>query len=890
MNITEIETAVSDLAAKPFDQETFFFDLITAYGAPSSTVERIRTGSTGKSDVNGAVLWTPKIHYVYNKMSELPAQLDELAASKKTTSKKVRFLVATDGEDIGIRDTKLDETSYFSIYELAEKFGTLLPVAGFERYSAVEENPVDVKASSRLAKFYDAIIKENPEWATDERRHDMNQFMTRMIFCFFAEDTGIFPQENMFAKTLHEYGGKDGADGPALIERIFTIMATSIDGRAERDDPPYIRHFPYVNGGLFSGSVECPVLSKTAWQYLREAGDLDWAEINPDIFGSMLQAVVDPKQRHELGMHYTSVPNIMKVLGPLFLDDYKKRFETAGRNRKKLRDLLRDVTHTRVFDPACGSGNFLVIAYRELRILEERIETKLGELNGGANMMMFTHINLENFYGIEIDDFAAETAKLALWIAEYQANKLLEQAIGRRVPSLPLRAGANIHCGNALRIDWAEVCPKKDEYLTYVAGNPPFLGSKFQDKEQKSDMMSVFDGYIKATRNLDFVACWFLKGSQHLKSGKCTGVAFVSTNSICQGDSVPTLWPHILDGSVHITFAHRSFKWSNNASKGAAVSCVVVGLGNSNKDAVIYDGDAAKDVSVIGPYLTGCLSFVTPSRSPISSLSSMVLGATPRDGGNLILTSDEKDKLISRQTEAGKLVKDFVGSQEWIKGNKRYCIWITDDNILLAQEIPEIADRLIRISNMRSSSSKAATRKLANVPHRFEYSSGTACHHSIVIPRIASERRKYIPVGIINFDAVVSMSMFAMYDAPIWNLSILSSRLHREWIGTVCGRLKTDLSYSNTLGWNTFPVPALTDVDKADLEACARGILEARDMHPTKTLADLYDPDRMPDNLRAAHERNDEVLEKIYIGRRFKNDTERLDHLFERYEELTKDD
>jgi hypothetical protein len=667
-----------------------------------------------------------------------------------------------------------------------------------------------------------------------------------------------------------------------------------------------------VNGGLFSGSTEVPRFTRMARTYLIHAGNLNWQQINPDIFGSMIQAVADDEERGALGMHYTSVPNILKVLNPLFLDDLRAALNEAGDNERKLLNLRKRMARIRIFDPACGSGNFLVIAYKQMREIEAEINRRRGELHLGSE------IPLTNFRGIELRDFPAEIARLALIIAEFQCDVLYLGQKDALAEFLPLDAQNWIVCGNALRLDWLSICPptgtgvklvaddlfgtplnqteidfENEGGETYVCGNPPYLGSKWQSEEQKADLAAVFASHGTGWKTLDYVAGWFMKAADYgAKTSAST--AFVSTNSICQGVQVPILWPLVFATDHRIVFAYTSFKWANLASYNAGVTVAIVGISRSaGRPRILFSAVGKNEVSTkqvlnINAYLVpGPDIVVQPVRESASGCAYMDLGNMPKDGGHLIFSAEQAEEAVRIAPAIAKYVVDFVGSQEFVKGIVRKCLWIEDEQAEVAGRIPIIAGRLAGVRTMRLASDAESTRAYADRPHRFKQIQGRGLNSSIVVPKVSSESRDYLPVGLLTAHSVVSDNAFALYDAPLWNMALIASRLHLIWIATVCGKMKTDFRYSNTLGWNTFPVPLLTEQNKADLTACAENILLAREAHFPATIADLYAPDAMPDNLRHAHERNDEVLERIYIGRRFRNDTERLEKLFELYTKMT---
>jgi hypothetical protein len=912
MNAVEIESAVSELALLPFDKEEFAYAFLAAFGNKATTIQRLRKGDSNASDMPGGVLQRNHIHIALAEPGEVGRTLAALKASPKTAQAKAKFILATDGTTLEAEELSTGEAIACEYPQFPDHFGFFLPLAGISTIKEIKDNPIDVRATGRLNKLYIELLRENPAWATFERRPDMNHFMARLVFCFFAEDTDIFPGASLFTTTVDRMSERDGSNVHEVLETIFRAMNTKSEARAAAGLPRWATEFPYVNGGLFSGSTEVPKFTRTARSYLYQAGQLDWKEINPDIFGSMIQAVADDEERGALGMHYTSVPNILKVLNPLFLDDLRTQLEAAGDNKIKLLNLRKRMSRIRVFDPACGSGNFLVIAYKQMR----EIEAKVNRLRGEANLP--SEIPINNFRGIELRDFPAEIARLALIIAEFQCDVLYRGQKEALKDVLPLDSQNWITCGNALRLDWLAIWPptgtgvklvgddlfntpldqaeidfENEGGETYICGNPPYLGSTWQTDEQKADLEAIFGKRAKNWKSLDYVAGWFMKAADY---GVHTRViaAFVSTNSICQGSQVPILWPLIFSSGQHIAFAHTSFQWANLASHNAGVTVVIIAISNQPGGvrrlfSVVADGKVTeKQVDFINAYLVGGMDVIV---SPISRQGDgrglMEWGNKPTDGGNLFLTSDERDALLQAAPEAARFVRRFLGAQEFIRGEQRYCLWIEDSEREDAESIPELKKRIDAVATMRAESKAAETRPAAAFPHRFRQIQSVAKSYSLVVARVSSEGREYLPIGLEDSGTIVGDRNFALYDAPLWNLALIASRLHWVWIGTVCVRMRTDFSYSNTLGWNTFPVPTLTEQNKADLTGCAQEILLAREAHFPATIADLYDPGTMPDDLRRAHEKNDETLERIYIGRKFKNDTERLEKLFDLYIKMT---
>lgn len=914
MNAVEIEEAISALAEQPFDPAEFSFAFLEAFGNKATTIKRLRSGTTNKSDIGG-VLQTGNIHIKVCDEGTVPETIRDLrdSSATKNARNRIKFILATDGVTLEAEDLVTDVPPIACEYaEFPDHFGFLLPLAGISTVKQIRESAFDIKATGRLNRLYVELLKDNLDWGAADRRHEMNHFMARLIFCFFAEDTDIFHGDNLFTATIDQMSARNSSNTHEVISELFQAMDTAIVRRASAKLPRWAGQFPYVNGHLFSGSVEVPQFSKIARSYLLHIGNLDWKKINPDIFGSMIQAVADDEERGALGMHYTSVPSILKVLNPLFLDDLREKLEEAGGNPRKLLNLRNRMAKIRVFDPACGSGNFLVIAYKEMRAIEAEINRRRGETDRR------TDIPLTNFRGIELRDFPAEIARLALIIAEYQCDVTYRGQKEALAEFLPLDAQNWITCGNALRLDWLSICPptgtgvkmhgddlfntsldqpqidfENEGGETYICGNPPYLGSREQKTEQKEDLGHIFDGRTKSWKSLDYVAGWFMKAADYGLHTP-TASAFVSTNSICQGQQVPILWPLIFKTGHEIAFAHTSFKWANLASHNAGVTVAIIAISNHAGTirklfAIGGAGEVTvRDAANINAYLVAAPEFMVSKRSkPLSLLAHMNYGNYPGDGNHLTLSGLERQKLLDRSPELQFLVRPVYGAQEFIRGMSRYCLWIDDGDLETAKADPEVARRLEAVRETRLASRDGSLNKLASRPHQYR-DRNTAKSHLILVPTVSSEQREYIPTDLKSAVAVTTNQAFALYDAPLWNMALLASKLHLVWIATVCGKLKTDFRYSNTLGWNTFPIPRLTEKNRKDLTHCAEDILLAREAHFPATIADLYDPEKMPADLRAAHDRNDEVLERIYIGRRFKNDTERLEKLFELYTQMTK--
>ena len=913
MNAVEIEEVISNLAESPFDALEFPFLFLSAFGNKETTIKQLRSGSSNKSD-QGGILQRNNIHLKVCDIGEVTKTLAELRASPSTVKAKAKFILSTDGVEFEAEDLSTGEVIACDYEKFSDHFGFFLPLAGITTVKQIRESAFDIKATGRLNRLYVELLKDNPDWGSAERRQNMNHFMARLIFCFFAEDTDIFNGADQFTGIIDLMSERDSSNTHEIIEEIFRAMNTKPEDRNDVGIARWANVFPYVNGGLFSGNTNVPKFSRIARSYFLHIGNLEWTKINPDIFGSMIQAVADDEERGSLGMHYTSVPNILKVLNPLFLDDLREKLSEAGDNPRKLLNLRNRIAKIRVFDPACGSGNFLVIAYKEMRAIEAEINQLRDEIDRR------TDIPITNFRGIELRDFPAEIARLALIIAEYQSDLAYRGQKEALADFLPLDAKNWITCGNALRLDWLSICPptgtgvkhhaddlfhsridqaqidfKNEGGETYICGNPPYLGSTWQSKEQKEDLGRVFDGHTTSWKSLDYVSGWFMKAADYGLHTPAVS-AFVSTNSICQGQQVPILWPLIFSTGHEISFAHTNFKWANLASHNAGVTVAIIGISNSagrKKRLFMVDSDGLSIQKVsqnINAYLIDAPNIVIEKLSkPINQqFPQITRGNIPVDGGNLYLSFAEKEENIDLYN-AG-IIRPCLGSEEFISGKQKYCLWLDKhaDESVLGHSF--IAPRLDGVRKMRRESKKAATNAAADYSHVFFEKRQHGDESIIAIPAISSENRDYLPVGILEAGSIITGKMYGIFDAPMWNMALIASRLHWVWIGTVCARLEMRFSYSNTLGWNTFPVPKLTEKNKEDLTRCAEDILLAREAHFPTTIADLYNSETMPANLRDAHDRNDETLERIYIGRRFRNDTERLEKLFELYTKVTTQD
>jgi len=873
-------------------QGNFIFDFLDAYGFPKSTITRLRNGDDSRNVGEGNDIALRK--QVYFQLTDVGKDLSEAAEQLKTSPtvlrNDIRFVMVTDLETIVAYDLKAAERLETTLDDLPRQYTFFLPLAGYEKAIMYAEHPADVRASEKMGQLFD-LIRQGNEFRSKEDVHALNVFLTRLLFCFYAEDTGIF-QSGQLTTAIGSVTSDDGSDMADFFTDLFNVLNLP-DCSAERQrQPNHLRSFPYVNGGLFREYFAAPEFNRKARRLLLECGSLDWSAINPDIFGSMFQAVIDEEQRGNLGQHYTSVSNIMKVIQPLFLDKLRTELENCRKNKQKLKELLVRLQNLRIFDPACGSGNFLIIAYKELRKLEMEVIDALNAISGQAEIY-YSGIRLSQFCGIEVDDFAHEIAILSLWLAEHQMNISFKDKFGYTEAALPLRDSGNVICDNALRLNWAEVCPTADgngkTYEIYICGNPPFLGFRFRTPSQNEDMDIVFEGFSKH-RLLDYVSCWFWKAVNYMNNGLME-TAFVATNSLNQGEQVNILWPSILAKGIRIKFAYRTFTWKNSAKSAAAVHVTVIGLTRVNASAKLFSFDGGNfrvsEHANINPYLVGAKNtIVRASSSPMSGQMPIRLGGYLRDGGALVLSNNEKDSLLQEYPTASKWIRLLIGAEEMLNGKQRWCLWFENEHLDDLYKIPPIAKRLKRVAESRLSSKKKETRLQADTPHLFSYVNQPTSGAYLLTPTVSSERRKYIPLGFFDSkDVAVAPNYIVPYATP-YEFGVLSSEMHNDWMRAVAGRMKSDYRYSATLVYNTFPWPDANNKQRQQIETLAEEVLLIREDYPDKTLADLYDPKKMPEPLRVAHKALDRAVESLYCPKPFRDATERLEYLFAKYEKL----
>lgn len=873
------------------DQYEFIYAFLDAYGFPKATITQVRNG--GQRNVasrmgEGHVALKNWLYFMPVRQGEsVHEALQVLADEDEPARHKCRFLVITDFHELTALDTKSSERLEVPFSDLATQYLFFAPMAGLERTKHFTEASADLKAAAKMGRLFDGL-KEVNEFSTPEQLHALNVFLTRLLFCYFAEDTGIFPK-NTFTKVIIEASDESGEGLPELLAQLFRVMNQPEDKRPS-NLPKHIDQFPYVNGGLFRDDLPVPEIRGKGRRMMIECGQLAWEAVNPDIFGSMFQAVVDEESRDALGQHYTSVPNIMKVIRPLFLDKLYAELQKSRGSRKRLEALLERLTRIRVFDPAMGSGNFLIISYKELRRLEMAVFRALQEVSGQQEMFM-SGIRLSQFYGIEIDDFAHEVAQLSLWLAEHQMNMLFAKEFGHAEPLLPLKDAGQLVAGNSLRISWEEVCQKHDNAEVYVCGNPPFVGQVSRSSSQVSDMKLVLGDKIKNYKSVDYVSCWLVKAAEYCGAGNAES-SFVSTNSICQGKQVALLWPVILQMGVKISFAYQTFAWRNSAKGNAGVHVVIVGLSRDPGTRFIFhrfdSGWHRKQVDNISPYLLeGGDAVVSERRYPlVQGVPVLYFGSMPNDGGHLLLSADERNSLLVNEPNAEPWVRRLIGAKEFLQGHERWCLWLKGIEDYELDQLPLVKRRVEFVRQVRLRSERGPTAKRADSPHEFAEIRHQEGKDYILVPKVTSERREYSPVGIFGDQVIATDLAMIIPGGTLYEFAVLSTQMHMDWLRLVGGRLKSDYRYSASLVYNTFPWPDASERQRQEIEQLGRSVILARAAHPEKTMAQLYDPDKMPENLLEAHQALDRAVEKLYRDRPFRDTAERQEYLLARYEAL----
>ncbi|CQR25847.1 Type II restriction enzyme, methylase subunit YeeA [Streptococcus varani] len=913
LDIVSIEDKTRQLVEK-LEQSSFFYEFLSLYDFPKSTLTRLRKDSG--QEIKNKVLFE-----VVLKGQSTVAKVVDLEMTLANKKSKPRFIIVTDFDHFSAKDLQTTDTLHISLSELPVYVDFFLPWNGIEKVDYAKENPADIKAAERFTRLYDELRQINQFEDQTTQEKEFNLFLIRILFLLFAEDTEIMPK-GILTNTIKTRSAVDGSDLNTLFNRIFASL--DIANRASQER--WLQDFPYVNGKLFTQAHTALVFDQKTRKLIIEAGELlNWDEINPDILGSMIQTVANKEQRSSSGMHYTSVENIMKLIKPIFLDGLESEYqdlinkinenedkEITDRTRRdnrasylqQLEDLHNRLAKIKFFDPACGSGNFLIITYKEIRRLEIKMLKSMRELRQDGTIDFFerSKISLNHFYGIELDDFAHEVARLSLWIAEYQMNLEAQKEINLQSAFLPLRDAGNIIQGNALHLDWNQVLPHSKEDEIYLIGNPPYIGAKLQNTEQKEDLKLTIGEKLKY-KKMDYIAGWFYKGVNFINTAN-SKLAFVTTNSIFQGEQVAFVWQPLL-GKMTIDFAYTSFKWGNSAANNAGVTVAIVGLSNPNNsksEKYIFDENLHRSVvNHINPYLASEEDIIVESvNTPLNNLPKMVFGSMPRDGGYLIIpTLEERNKIIENNPELEKSIKKYIGSEEFIKDKPRYVFWLGEEEYRQVREYPEIKKRIEAVKANRLSSPASSTQEAAKTPYAFVQkgewvdaystfkSSGQEEFLQLLVPAVSSESREYVPMGFVGEDTIVSNRCYVVYNSPIWLLGLLQSKLHMVWLAAIGGKLETRYSYSSGVVYNTFPVPDLSTKRKNRIEEAVFDILDLRE-ELGGTLAELYHRDTMPDSLREAHRKLDELVERAYKETPFTSDEERLSHLLKRYKEMTR--
>lgn len=920
VSFADVQRNVANIANRETYEKDVLFELLAAYGRSKSAITQLREGHLNKSDEPNAVLQKDVVYFkTLPAGTQLEQEVEELYEDPLTQRYNPRYLIATDLTNLAAKDTVKDTTLIIKLADIDDHVDFFYGWTGDEVVDDKTEAVADRRAADKMNELYIEIEKQNKQEFINNPnfRHELNVFFTRLLFCFFAEDTGIYA-DKQFTGAIKQFTQMDGSDLSWFFSELFAALDTKDEDKHALK--AVFKDFPYVNGSIFNTSkhaIAIPKFSAQARHLILEIGRQNWSEINPDIFGVMFQGTIDPQIRDENGMDYTSVPNIMKVIKPLFLDGLHEAFDKAYDNENKLWKLLGRIQKIKVFDPACGSGNFLIIAYKELRQLQHAIIARIDELKPGGLMGGLPDnnlININNFYGIEIDDFAHELAVLSLFLAKHQMNQEFAKQFGKELSIIPLIDIPTIVRGNAARLDWQTVCPNVGYTATkaeqsamfdfgepeqaeldinekvydeiYLIGNPPYKGSSLQTSDQKSDVKNNFEQDFGNYKNLDYISIWFKRGADYI-TNTIAQLAFVTTNSISQGEQVDLLWPYLLD-RTEIGFAYTSFKWQNSARDNAGVTVAIVSLRNaSNREKFIYTDGVQMTAKNVSPYLIDSKNIILGRHSsPIGGFPDLVRGSMPTDDGAFTLTLDERSRLLQEYPHSEKFIKGYTSGGDYLKGIKRWCLWIEDEDVNEANEIPLIKERLNKVRDFRLDSKAPSTVDYAKYPNRFRQKAYKDTPF-VILPLTSSERRVYIPMDFFERGTVATNSAGVIYDAEPWLFALLQSKMHMAWIRTVCGKLKTDYRYSSTLGYNTFPVNPLTQDEKDTLAKSARRILLARAAHPEKTLADMYDPDKMPADLREAHAENDHLVDQLYKKGGFANDEDRLAALFDLYEQMT---
>ncbi len=805
-----------------------------------------------------------------------------------------RYIIVSDFARFRIRNLDTGEDTEFSLSELPKNIACFGFIAGYETRQYKEQDPVNSKAANKLAQLHDALKDIGYEG------HELEVYLVRILFCMFADDTGIFMPRSSFEDFIRNRTTEDGSDLAPRLNQIFQTLNQPLEKRLKNLDEQ-ITAFPYVNGKLFEEFLPQASFDRAMRESLLDCCELDWGAISPAIFGSLFQGIMDKEMRRNLGAHYTSENNILKVIGPLFMDELRYEFDKIKTQPKKLQEFHDKLGSLQFFDPACGCGNFLVISYREIRLLElEVIKRRYGKEQQQLSMdviSQYVKVDVDQFHGIEIEEWPAQIARVAMWLIDHQMNLLVGKAFGQALVRVPLVKSANIAHGNALQLEWREIV--NPSQLNYIIGNPPFIGKKEQTSEQKNDIRLVSKEYA-GTAILDYVTGWYFKAAEYIEESRIR-CAFVSTNSITQGEQVPIFWSWMDKAGIHIDFAHRTFNWTNEAKGRAAVHCVIIGFSrNEGVKKSIYDyenlrGDpheiSAKNINY---YLADAPNVLIKSRSrPIcSDVSKMIKGCEATDNGHLIFSEQEKGEFVALEPKALKWFRKFQGGKDLINGNMRWCLWLLDIPPFELKTMQHVLKRIEDVKRFRLQSSKSATIAKANSPTLFGEIRLSKCGDSIAVPKVSSERREYAPISFVPAEVILNNTVQFIPDGTLYEFGIVQSAAHMAWMRAVAGRMKSDYQYSIKMVYNNFPWPVCaTEKDKANIEIAAQRVLDARGKYPGSSLADLYDPLTMPPHLVKAHQLLDRAVDSAYVlngGKKtWATEADRVAFLFQLYLKIT---
>jgi type I restriction-modification system DNA methylase subunit len=893
----------ADASNEYSEAKPFWIDFFEIFGITNKRVATFELNVKKLGGAQGFVdLFWPGVLLVEHKSrgKSLDDALDQAIGYLHNLAERdlPQLVVVCDFARFRVRRLATGETVEFELQHLHKHVKLFGLLAGYKVQDIRSEDPVNIKAAERMGRLHDALK------ASGYSGHALEVLLVRLLFCLFADDTGIFQPAQSFRDFVEERTAPDGSDLGPRLGQLFQVLNTHESQRSKNIDEQ-LGKFAYINGRLFEETLPMADFSTAMREALLDACALDWSAISPAIFGSLFQSIMDDKARRNLGAHYTSEANILKLIKPLFLDELHAEFERVKGHRNKLFEFHKKLRQLTFFDPACGCGNFLVISYRELRELELKVLRADHELSAhkgqlGVDVHGLIGVNVDQFYGIEIEEFPAQIAQVALWLVDHQMNLRVSEEFGLYFARIPLKSTPGIRHDNALRLDWSEVLPA--ERCTYLLGNPPFIGAKFMDDAQREDSRLVFEG-IDNSGLLDFVAAWYVKATRYVKSETNCRCAFVSTNSITQGEQVGVLWGWMLSQGIRIQFAHRTFNWSNEARGKAAVHCVIVGFGLQDiSQKTIYEYEDIKGTPLavpaknINPYLVDAPDVVLPRRNnPICDVPEIGIGNKPIDDGNYLFSTEERDAFIALEPQSKKWFRRWLGADEFLNGYERWCLWLGDCPPSELRAMPEAMKRVQAVKNVRLASKSAPTRKLADTPTRFHVENMPDTSY-LVLPEVSSERRVFIPFGFENPETLCSNLVKVAPNATLLHFGVLTSTMHNAWVRATCGRLESRYRYSKDIVYNNYPWPGfagepISDKHRNAIEQAAQSVLDARTQFADASLADLYDPLTMPPALLKAHQRLDAAVDAAYQpsgGKKtYASDAERVAFLFELYQRIT---